>query len=172
VEREVRKLYCASLMRDRIDDQGWATVTGLTPRGMFVALDEPKVEGMVPSEALSRRTEMDPERMRLLDDDNGRIFSLGDRVLVQVADVSVARRQVTLSPVHEEDWHQADPEVAYNSELFSPSSRRREEARRKRQQGRGDGRGGKGRRRGGGKSGPGGKGRRGTGGKGRRGRRR
>ena len=168
VEREVRKLYCASLMRDRIDDQGWAMVTGLTPRGMFVALDEPKVEGMVPTESLSRRVEMDPDRMRLLDDDNGRIFSLGDRVLVQVADVSVARRQVTLLPVEEEEWHQADPEVAYNSELYSPSGRRREEARRKRQQGGGDRRGDKGRRRAGGKGQPAGQGGRRSGGKGRK----
>ncbi len=156
VEREVRKLYNASLMRDRIGDQEWASVTGLTARGMFVALDRPAVEGLVPVEDLGRRLELDKARLRLLDDHNARIYSLGDRVKVQVADASVTRRQVTLTPVMEGDWHEADPEVSYNDEMFSPSHRRREDGRRRRQGG------GKGGRRGGGKGGRrgGGKGRR------------
>jgi len=68
----------------------------------------------------------------------------------------VTRRQVTLTPVMEGDRHEADPEVSYNDEMFSPSHRRREDGRRRRQGG------GKGGRRGGGKGGRrgGGKGRR------------
>ena len=157
VERQVRKLYCASLMRDRIGDQVWATVTGLTARGLFVALDEPAVEGLLPSTDLSRQVELDADRLRLLDDRHGRIFSLGDRVQVKVVDASVVRRQVTLAPVMEGEWHQADPEVTYNHELFSAARRQREEAKGKHRRGRGDRRGSKGRR------GPGGRGRKGRG---------
>ncbi len=159
VEREVRKLYCASLMRERIDDEQWATVTGLNKRGLFVALDRPAVEGLVLSESLGRRLDLDPDRLRVLDDDNARIFSLGDRLRVLVTDASVVRRQVTLAPIMEGDWHDADPDVAYNKELFSDRHRRRTAGQRQRRQGKG--------RRGGGRRGGGRGGKRG----GRRGRR-
>ena len=121
VEREVRKLYAASLMRDRIGDQGWGTITGMASFGLFLALDQPAVEGLVPLRSLARDAELDPQRLRLLVQSESRIYSLGDQLQVRVTDASVARRQVTLSTVTEGEWHKADPDVAF-SELYAPPS--------------------------------------------------
>ena len=109
VEREVKSLYGASLMREHIGDQEWGTVTGLTRFGVFVYLDEPAVEGLVHAEKLGR-TVFDPDSPRLFDRDSGRVFSLGDRALVQVTDASVRRRRVDLALVPGKDNYQGDPD--------------------------------------------------------------
>ena len=119
-EREVRRLYCASLMRDRIGDSLSGTVTGLGPPGLFVALDHPAVEGLLPLERLGGRDlELDEDALRILDHKAGRCYSLGDRVQVTVADASVTRRRITLEPGEDPGWHEADPKA-----VLAPQTKR------------------------------------------------
>ena len=112
VEREVQRVYASSLMRDRIGDEGWGTVTGVNSFGFFVTLDHPFVEGLVRCDRLPAAAEFDPWQLRLVTrtpDGQRQVFSLGDRVLVRVTDTSVRRRQIDLAPVPGEGHHEDDP---------------------------------------------------------------
>lgn len=112
VEREVQSMYAASLMRDRLGDEEWGTICGLTGFGFFVALDAPCVEGLVKLENLEGWYEFDPLRLRLFAERGGQILSLGDRLRVRVTGASIARRQIDFLPLPGEANHQPDPQFA------------------------------------------------------------
>jgi ribonuclease R len=94
VERQVVSLYGAALMRDRLGDEFWGTVTGMTTHSVFVSLDEPFVEGAVRLESLSAPAEFDPAHMRVRARNGAALFSLGDRFRVKVVNASLAKRQI------------------------------------------------------------------------------
>jgi exoribonuclease-2 len=71
VERQVRKSAVAMLVRSRIGEQFDAIVTGASPKGTFVRVATPPIEGML------------VEGRRGLD--------VGDRVRVRLADANVER---------------------------------------------------------------------------------
>jgi ribonuclease R len=98
VEREVVDLYRAFFMRDRVGDILDASISGVTSFGIFVVADEPFVEGLVRTDYLSPDDfyEFDDVACRLLGRRTGKAFSLGDRVQVEVLQVSVARRRIEL----------------------------------------------------------------------------
>jgi ribonuclease R len=98
VEREVVDLYRAFFMRDRVGDILEASISGVTSFGIFVAADEPFVEGLVRSDYLSPDDfyEYDEVGCRLIGRRTGKMFSLGDRVKVEVLQVSVARRRIEM----------------------------------------------------------------------------
>jgi ribonuclease R len=83
-------------MRDRIGDEHWGTVVGLTRFGIYVSIDDPFVEGLVRFDSLAEWMEFDPERMKIYGGDSGRVVSLGDHLRVRVVDASPARRQIDL----------------------------------------------------------------------------
>lgn len=72
-------------------------ITGVQGFGLFVSLDAPFIEGLVPVQQL-------PEDYWILDDygarlvgaQTGRTYHLGDQVWVEITNVNVARRQVEL----------------------------------------------------------------------------
>ncbi len=111
VEREVRGIYAASLMRERIGDEEWGTLISALSYGFFVSLDEPFVEGLVRLERLGDWIELLPEQHRLVGKRSGQIFSLGDRVRVRVIGTSVTRRQIDLELAPGPDTHQPDPQA-------------------------------------------------------------
>ncbi len=123
VERDVRNLYAASLMRDRIGDKLWGTITGITSFGFFVSLDHPFVEGLIKLDSIDDWLDFDPERLRLYAR-SGRVFSLGDRVQVEVVDTSVARRQIDLKLLEEEGSHLPDPDARRDDRSPGRSTRR------------------------------------------------
>ncbi|MCC6750247.1 MAG: VacB/RNase II family 3'-5' exoribonuclease [Deltaproteobacteria bacterium] len=94
VERQVHALYTAAFMRDRVGDEAWGTIITLTSFGMFVALDEPHVEGLVKFEQVGEWLEYDPERLRLFGRESRRVVSLGDRLRVRIAGANLVRRQL------------------------------------------------------------------------------
>jgi ribonuclease R len=98
VEREVVDLYRAFFMRDRVGDLLDASISGVTSFGIFVVADEPFVEGLVRTDYLSPDDfyEYDEVACRLIGRRTGKTFSLGDRVKVEVLQVSVARRRIEL----------------------------------------------------------------------------
>jgi ribonuclease R len=102
VEREVQSVYAASLLRDRIGDEEWGTISGVTSFGFFVALDEPFVEGLVRMDRLREWVDFVSDQLRLLGRRSGHAFSLGDRVQVRIVGTSVARRQIDLELVEHE----------------------------------------------------------------------
>lgn len=100
-ERDVKALFAAVYMRDRIGDRFESTVSGLSHGGVFVTLDDPPVDGMVKRAMIEKQTrepyELDEIGARMVGSKTGKAFTVGDRVVVEVIDASLARRQVDLA---------------------------------------------------------------------------
>ena len=103
LERDVRALYAAALMRDRIGTRLEGQITGMVRDGFFASLDHPAVEGMV---RLQRGdAQFHADQMRLKDRRKGVVYGLGDRVVVEVVDTNTRRRRIDLKLADEEGAH-------------------------------------------------------------------
>ncbi len=120
LERDVRSLYAAALMRDRIGDRTWGMVTSVARGGLYVALDSPAVEGMVRPD---QRPIFYPDQLRLRERGGDAVFGLGDRVRVEVTDTNIRRRQVDLALV--DDGEPNHESVTETPELVDPRPRGR-----------------------------------------------
>ncbi|MCA9633203.1 MAG: ribonuclease R [Myxococcales bacterium] len=107
VEREVSDLYRALFMRDRIGDRLEGTVTTVVGSGLYVSLDDPFVDVLVRLESLG------PDRYEMTDDElgvhglnSGDLVQVGDRMLVEIEDVSVLRRAVFARRIPPDDLAQ------------------------------------------------------------------
>jgi ribonuclease R len=99
-EREVKDMYRAYLMRDRLGEELDGVVSGVMGFGLFIECDTPFVEGLIKTESLGGEGyQLDDKTMRLVGRRSGRAFALGDRVRVRVVNVSVARRRIDLELV-------------------------------------------------------------------------
>jgi ribonuclease R len=95
VEREVVDLYRALYMRDKIGAIVEGTVTGIVGTGVFVNIDDPFIDVLVRMESLGPdRYEIDEEGLRVIGVRSGDRIAIGDRMLVEVDDVSIIRRTV------------------------------------------------------------------------------
>jgi ribonuclease R len=95
IEREVVDLYRTFFMRDRVGDVLTGTISAVTNFGVFVAADEPFVEGLIRAEELGDDIfAFDEARLRLVGRRSGHAFALGDNVSIEVLSVSVARRRI------------------------------------------------------------------------------
>jgi ribonuclease R len=84
--RDVEAWLKAYYMRDRIGERFVGTISGVTGFGVFVALDEVHVEGLVHiSELGSDYYHFDAARHLLMGERTGRRFRLGDRIEVKLA---------------------------------------------------------------------------------------
>jgi ribonuclease R len=94
-EREAVAMYRCYLMRDQVGEEFEGTVSAVTSFGAFVELDEPFVEGLIKTESLGAEPFVfDAIHMRLTGRKTGRTIALGDRVKVQINNVSVIRRRI------------------------------------------------------------------------------
>lgn len=100
-EYDTKSLFAAAYMRDRIGDRFEGMVTGVASSGVFVMLDDPFVDGMVRRAQLERdyreSWQMDDLGIRMTATRSGMSLALGDRVVVEVEDASMSRRQVDLA---------------------------------------------------------------------------
>jgi ribonuclease R len=95
VERAVVDLYRAFAMKHRIGERFEGTVGAVVGSGVFVTLDSPFVDVLVRVEELgSERYEIDDEGLRAVAARSGDVISLGDRMMVEIIDVSITRRSV------------------------------------------------------------------------------
>ena len=95
VEREVVDLYRAVLMQSRVGQRFEGTITAMVGSGMFVALDAPFVDVLVRFEDCGvDRFELDDEGLRAVAKRSGEAIQLGDRMTLDIIDVSVLRRAV------------------------------------------------------------------------------
>jgi ribonuclease R len=99
-ERSTQSLFAAVYMRDRIGDRLEGTISGLSQNGIFVQIDAPYVDGMVKVADLEKdRKETysrDETGVRLVGERTGKTLTVGDRVVVEVIDASIPRRQIDL----------------------------------------------------------------------------
>jgi ribonuclease R len=100
-ERDAKAMLAAAFMRDRIGDRFEGSVTGLSNAGAYVGLDDPPVDGIIRRTGLERETRenfvLDALMARMIGDRSGTTVAIGDRVIVELVDASIARRQIELA---------------------------------------------------------------------------
>lgn len=96
IERDVEDLYKAEYMHNHLGEVYTGTVAGVTPRGIFVALEN-TVEGFVPAAQLCKGEATVVEGVSILDPLTGKRWMLGDPVKVQVAGANVALGRIVLT---------------------------------------------------------------------------
>lgn len=94
-EREVDERYRAAWMEQHVGGEFEGVISGVTSFGLFVELDESKVNGLVHVTQLPHDYyQFDPVRKTLSGERSGREFRLGDRVRIIVMKASVEERKI------------------------------------------------------------------------------
>ncbi len=96
IERDVEDCYKAEYMTAHLGETYTGTVSGVTQRGVFVALDN-TVEGFVPSAELCKGEPVVTEGVRVYDPLTGRHWMLGDPMQVQVANANIQLGRIDFS---------------------------------------------------------------------------
>ncbi len=93
-EREAVAMYRAYIMRDQVGQRFEGTVSAVTSFGAFVEIEEPFVEGLIKLDSLGEPMTYDEVHMRLTGKRTGKTIELGDKVMVDINNVSVLRRRI------------------------------------------------------------------------------
>jgi ribonuclease R len=82
-------------MQDKIGEEFEGTITSVNSFGIFVELDAIYVDGLVHITALDNDYyHFDPVGHRLTGERTGRVYRLGDRLLVQLSAVNLDERKI------------------------------------------------------------------------------
>jgi len=109
-EREVDERYRAAWMEQHVGGEFEGTISGVTSFGLFVELDESKVNGLVHVTQLPNDYyHFDPVRRTLTGERHRREFRLGDRVRIIVLKASVEDRRIDFRLVEERADHGLPP---------------------------------------------------------------
>ncbi|MFL6593368.1 MAG: ribonuclease R [Luteimonas sp.] len=101
-QREVDERYRAAWMEQHVGGEFAGTISGVTSFGLFVELDESKVNGLVHVTQLPKDFyHFDPIRKTLTGERRGREYRLGDRVEIVVLKASVEDRRIDFRLVEE-----------------------------------------------------------------------
>ncbi|BCT93272.1 ribonuclease R [Lysobacter helvus] len=101
-EREVDERYRAAWMEQHVGGQFSGTISGVTSFGLFIELDDSKVNGLVHVTQLPNDYyHFDPIRKTLKGERTGREFRLGDRADIVVLKASVEDRKIDFRLVEE-----------------------------------------------------------------------
>jgi ribonuclease R len=96
-ERTVRDRFVAFWLEGRVGSSFAGTVSGVTRAGLFVRLDDSLAEGLVPISTLGREYFLhDPGSHRLVGQDTGTTFGLGDELTVELAEVDPLAGRLSL----------------------------------------------------------------------------
>lgn len=94
-QREVEERYAAAWMERHVGSEFDGTISGVTSFGLFVELDESKVNGLIHVTQLPNDYyHFDPIRKTLSGERAGRVFRLGDRVRIVVLKASLEERKI------------------------------------------------------------------------------
>ncbi|HEY4555486.1 MAG TPA: ribonuclease R [Lysobacter sp.] len=103
-QREVDERYRAAWMEQHVGGEFDGVISGVTSFGLFIELDESKVNGLVHVTQLPNDFyHFDPIRKTLTGERRGREFRLGDRVRIVVLKASVEDRRIDFRLVEERD---------------------------------------------------------------------
>ncbi|MET7141811.1 ribonuclease R [Xanthomonas sp. PPL139] len=101
-EREVDERYRAAWMEKHVGGQFDGVVSGVTSFGLFVELDQSKVNGLIHVTQLPQDYyQFDATRKTLTGERRGREFRLGDRVRILVLKASMEERKIDFRLVEE-----------------------------------------------------------------------
>lgn len=86
-ERDTTDRYLAAFLADRVGAEFGGRISGIARFGVFVKLDETGADGLLPMRALGQEYfHFDAEAQTLKGSDTGTMISIGDRVLVKLAE--------------------------------------------------------------------------------------
>jgi ribonuclease R len=103
-EREVDERYRAAWMEQHVGGQFDGVISGVTSFGLFVELDDSKVNGLVHVTQLANDYyHFDPIRKTLTGERRGREYRLGDRARVVVLKASLEERKIDFRLVEDGD---------------------------------------------------------------------
>jgi ribonuclease R len=89
-ERFAERALRARMMLDHVGDELEGTITDMQHFGLFVQINEPFVDGMIPTRKLGRDYfEFVEGQLQMRGRRTGQVFRLGDRLRVRVADVDL-----------------------------------------------------------------------------------
>ncbi|MDO9018214.1 MAG: VacB/RNase II family 3'-5' exoribonuclease [Deltaproteobacteria bacterium] len=113
VEREVLDLYRCEVARLHLGEVHLATVVGFGSLGVYLDIDDPFLTGLLPLESVAAGSwEADDLGLRLRSSRTGMIFQVGDQLTVEIAEISLARRTISLrlAGTAKESLRRAPPE--------------------------------------------------------------
>src|SRR5205823_3968435 len=122
-EREAVAMYRAYLMRDQVGQQFPGVISAVTSFGAFVEIEEPFVEGLIKLDSLGEPFEFDEVHMRLSGRRTGKTLELGDRVTVEINNVSVLRRRIDFTLI-ETSGAARQPRLEANPRASIPQRKR------------------------------------------------
>jgi ribonuclease R len=94
-ERELEKWKKVRFLEDRVGETFQATITGVQPFGFFAQLDRYLVDGLVAIRTLTDDYyHFEADRLRLVGENDGRVFRLGDPLDVVLVKVDEATRNL------------------------------------------------------------------------------
>jgi ribonuclease R len=94
-EREVSDVYRALYMKRHVGERFDATVTAITPRGLYLRIEAPFVDVLVTFDGLGvDEYEPDEASLKVVGKRSGDSVTLGDTITVEIEDASVLRRAV------------------------------------------------------------------------------
>lgn len=86
-ERDTSDRYLAAYLSDRVGAEFGGRISGIAKFGVFVKLDETGADGLLPMRSLGHEYfHYDAEAQTLMGADTGTMISIGDRVLVKLAE--------------------------------------------------------------------------------------
>jgi ribonuclease R len=99
-ERELRNYLLLEMLSDHLGDDYEGTVAGVTGGGLFIELDRFLVDGFVPVSELPSakgdRWQLNPNSGALVAQRSGKTVNIGDRFVVRIAQIDLARRRMEL----------------------------------------------------------------------------
>ncbi|MDY4514555.1 MAG: RNB domain-containing ribonuclease [Paludibacteraceae bacterium] len=100
-ERDSNKMYQAKWMKQHIGEEADGHISGVTDFGAFVQLDESRCEGLVRINRLVPGDYMvyDEKNYRLIAEESGKTFTLGDPMRVKIIRADAEKRQIDFKPV-------------------------------------------------------------------------
>ena len=97
-ERDIVDLKKAQFMMDKIGEEYFGYITGVTPFGLFVELEDLFIEGLVHITSLTDDYYIYLENQHMLKGETkGKTYTLGERVSVRVEGVSIEKREIDFS---------------------------------------------------------------------------
>ncbi len=103
-ERASVKYKQAEFLMDKVGQEFWGLISGVSKWGLFVMLEESHCEGLVANHKMNDDFYvLDNDNYQLVGSKYKKVFRLGDRILVKVSKVDLAKKQLDFELVNPEE---------------------------------------------------------------------
>ncbi|MCB0587730.1 MAG: ribonuclease R [Phaeodactylibacter sp.] len=108
-ERESIKYKQVEYIEKHIGEVFTGYISGIIDSGIFVELKDNRIEGMAPFENLDEPMEVADSRLRIKGAYSGKEYKMGQEVKVRIVRADLARRQIEMDWIREEEKELAGP---------------------------------------------------------------